>query len=321
MTSDLRFGVVGFGGMGRTHAHTLQELEGISLVAIADPGKDARQAARGLGVAVFSDHIEMFRRTQLDGVIVSSPSNTHARVIEDACSRGINVFSEKPLTTTFADALKVREAVEGSGVVFAIGLVLRHSEAYKKAKDLIARGEIGRVGLADCRYSGYMLGVYGYVFSEELGRGLLNEHTIHMIDAMEYLLGPADSVLAATDATEEHTEYNAAILMKHASGAFTTISASGVSRLGAHARVTGLKGELLVEGNQKLVLKDGDGDHELLSAGLGYRQEIENFRDAIRESGEPLAGIDEAFESARLIEALYRSAHEGSIVRLADLPD
>ena len=260
MRHDLNVGIVGFGGMGQGHARTISRTEGMTLVAVSDPSPKAQVTAKELGAEAFSSHLEMVERAGVDAVIVSSPSNTHGHVVRDCCSRSIHVFCEKPFTTTFSEALDVRDAVVGSNIVFSIGLVLRHTEIYQKAKEMIDAGKIGDVGMADCRYSGHMLGRYDYVFSLELGRGLMNEHTIHMIDIMEYMLGSVASVFTLTDADEEHTEYNAAILMTHESDAFTTISGSGVSRLPGHARITGLEGELLIESNHKLLFKDESGE-------------------------------------------------------------
>lgn len=319
--AGIKVGIVGFGGMGQGHARTLSGIGGMALAAVVDPKPEARKIAKDQGAVTFASHRQMLDRVKPEAVIVSSPSNTHGRVVRDCCSRGIHVFCEKPLTTKFSEAIRVRDAVKASKIVFSIGLVLRHSDIYRRAKELVEHGEIGDVGMADCRYCGHMLGRYEYVFSRTLGRGLINEHTIHMIDVMEYILGPVLSVFAQTDATDEHTEYNAAILMKHETGAFTTVSGSGVSRLPVYSRITGLKAELLLEGNQRLLFKDSSGERQILAADLGYRQEMEDFRNAIVKGVPPHTGIDAAFSCARLIEAIYRSAQSGRVVNPRSLSD
>jgi predicted dehydrogenase len=319
MTEDLRTCVVGFGGMARSHASNLAAMDGISLVGIADPSPAARAQGSELGYETFEDHATMLDRLHPDAAVIASPSSTHGRAIMDCCERGIHAFSEKPLTTTLSEAFQVRERVVESGITFAIGLVLRHSEMYTRAKEMVDGGEIGRVTFADCSYSGRMLGRIDYVFSRELGRGLINEHTIHMIDVMEYILGPVIEVYARTDADQEHTEYNAAITMSHEPGSFSSVIGSGMARLGTHARIIGMEGELLVEGNRTLSLIDGSGEREILSGELGYREELEDFRDAILTGSEPHTGIKEAIASALLIEAIYRSAESGRAISPGEL--
>jgi predicted dehydrogenase len=319
MSDDLDIGIVGFGGMGQGHARNIAQIQGMTLVAVSDPSPGSQKKAIEQGAKAYGNFREMIGNSSPDAVVVASPSNTHGEVVRYCCEIGLPVFTEKPFTTSLSEALEVGNLVKSSGTKFAIGLVLRHSEMYQGAKDLIEEGKIGKVGMADCRYSGHMLGRYHYVFSRELGRGLINEHTIHMIDIMEYILGPVSHVYAETDACTEHTEYNASILMTHETGAFTSISGSGVSWQPGFARITGIDGEIFVEGNRRLVLRDEEGETEILSADLGYRRELEDFRDVITTGKTPHTGIEAAISSARLIEAIYISAEKGEIIRPGDL--
>jgi predicted dehydrogenase len=319
MADDLDIGIVGFGGMGQGHARNIAQIQGMTLVAVSDPNPDSQKKAIEHGAKAYDDYREMIGASSPDGIVVASPSNTHGEVVKYCCEIGLPVFTEKPFTTSLSEALEVGNLVKSSGTKFAIGLVLRHSEMYQGAKDLIEAGRIGKGGMADCRYSGHMLGRYHYVFSRELGRGLINEHTIHMIDIMEYILGPVSQVYAETDASTEHTEYNASILMTHDTGAFTSISGSGVSWQPGFARITGIDGEIFIEGNRRLVLRHEEGETEILSADLGYRRELEDFRDAITKGKTPHTGIEAALASARLIEAIYLSAERGEIIRPGDL--
>jgi len=311
MTKSVRVGVVGLGGMGRAHVGNITKIDGFELVGAADPGPQAQAWAEGQNIKCFPNHIDLIEKMRPDALVVASPSNTHGRVVTDACEHGIHVFCEKPLTTEFSEALRVIRRVEQSGIVFSIGLVLRHTPVYVKARDLLERGEIGQVSLGDCRYGGMLLGRATYVFSKELGRGLINEHTIHMIDVMDFLLGPVESVYAAYDADKSHTEYNASVLMKNSAGSFTSICASGITHLPSYAWITGMEGEIVIEGNTRLSIRDEDGEKELQRSGLGYREELEEFRDAILGRGDVTTGIEVAESCSRLIEAVYRSAESG----------
>jgi len=319
MADELRVGIVGFGGMGQGHARNVSQVDGMELVAISDPSDQAQGKAAEFGASAYGDYRRMIEDAEPGAIIVSSPSNTHGEVVKHCCEIGLPVFCEKPLTTSLSEAVEVRDLVRSTGNKFSIGLVLRHSDVYQDARMMVGEGRIGEVGMADCRYSGHMLGRYHYVFSKELGRGLINEHTIHMIDVMEYILGPVCQVFAVTDACPEHTEYNASILMTHEGGASTAISASGVSRQPGFARITGMEGEIFIEKNRRLVVSDENGETEIVSAELGYRRELEDFRDTITDDQVPHTGIEEAFNSARLIEAIYRSAESDEIVKPDDL--
>ena len=62
-----------------------------------------------------------------------------------AFKAGKNVFSEKPLATKVEDCQEIFEAHKKSGLLFATGFVLRYSKLYRKVKDLIVSGELGKV--------------------------------------------------------------------------------------------------------------------------------------------------------------------------------
>ncbi len=305
--------------MGQGHARTVSDNPGMDLVGVADPSPKTHKLAEDFGVIAFKNYDELIEKENPQAIIVASPSNTHGEVVMKCCQVGIHVFCEKPFTTTFQESIEVRDAVKSSDIVFTIGLVLRHTETYGRAKEMVSQGLLGGIGMADCRYSGNLLGRYEYVFSKNLGRGLINEHTIHMIDAMEYILGPVESVLATTDASKMHTEYNAAMILKHRSGSFTSITASGVSTLSSHAWITGQDLEILIENNTDLLTREDGEEKKILSTNLGYDREIEDFRRSIVSGKKPLTGIDEAFASSRLIEAIYRSSENGEQVEPLEL--
>jgi predicted dehydrogenase len=107
--------------------------------------------------------------------------------------------------------------------------------------------------------------------------------------------------------------------MTHEDGAFTSISGSGVSWQPGFARITGIDGEIFIEGNRRLILRDEEGETEILSADLGYKRELEDFRDVVSKGKIPHTGIEAAISSARLIEAIYLSAERGEIIHPGDL--
>ena len=107
----VRVGVVGVGGMGAFHARTLAAMAHVQLEAIADPlVETARRLGGELGCDALSTPAELMARTDLDGVVIASPDETHADLAIAALERGLWVLCEKPLATDLADARRVIDA-------------------------------------------------------------------------------------------------------------------------------------------------------------------------------------------------------------------
>ena len=114
--AELRAGIVGAGWIAGTHAATLRDLGGVSLVASADavPGR-----------AEYRDWREMLARERLDAVLVCTPPDTHRAVVEGAAEAGVAVYLEKPVAHSMDDARAIARAVESAGVVCGVGYQYR----------------------------------------------------------------------------------------------------------------------------------------------------------------------------------------------------
>jgi myo-inositol 2-dehydrogenase / D-chiro-inositol 1-dehydrogenase len=113
---NVRVGVVGVGGMGSFHAHTLASLAHVDLVAVADPFQpNVDKLTAALGCAGLDDPMALATDTSLDAVVIASPDATHADLAIAAIDAGLWVLCEKPLATTMADAWRVVEAESAIG--------------------------------------------------------------------------------------------------------------------------------------------------------------------------------------------------------------
>jgi myo-inositol 2-dehydrogenase/D-chiro-inositol 1-dehydrogenase len=113
---SVRVGVIGVGGMGSFHAHTLAELAHVELVAVADPLRsNSERVAGALGCEALTDPMALASDATLDGVVIASPDDTHADLAITALESGLWVLCEKPLATTMDDAWRVIDAERAIG--------------------------------------------------------------------------------------------------------------------------------------------------------------------------------------------------------------
>jgi myo-inositol 2-dehydrogenase/D-chiro-inositol 1-dehydrogenase len=130
-------------------------------------------------------------------------------VVAAAVDRGLPVFCEKPLATDLEGARAMTGAVTAAGVVNQVGLVLRSSPAFLELEHQLADPRNGRVQAVVLRDDQFLpvQGMYGSTWRGDVARagaGTMLEHSIHDIDALEWLLGPITSVSARSSSFHGH---------------------------------------------------------------------------------------------------------------------
>lgn len=146
--NTVRFGIIGLGNIGLHHAASLAngEVAGASLTAVSDTRVDhARRwaAERGSATQVFEQADALMDAGVCDAVIVATPPFLHPPLAIRAFSRGLHVLIEKPAGAYAKHVREMNAAAARSGRIFGIQFPNRHGLVYRKAKELIAGGELG----------------------------------------------------------------------------------------------------------------------------------------------------------------------------------
>ncbi len=150
MRDKLRFGIVGCGVIGVTHAEAIAGLSDAELVAVADVPAAASQAerlARRYGVHVYTDLQEMLDREELDVVDVCTPSGMHG---EHACQimrSGRHTIVEKPMDISLDAISEMLRVQQEMGVKLAVISQRRFEPAARRVHALVQEGAFGRLVL------------------------------------------------------------------------------------------------------------------------------------------------------------------------------
>lgn len=136
----------GRGWARESHVPAVQRLEGLHLLAVANKGQEAAEAAAtAFGVSkAYGDAADLIRDPEIDLVTVATTLPTHYALITQALAAGKHVCSESPLGVGVAESQVLAAAQERAGVHAAIGLQARGNPAVRRARTLIASGVIGR---------------------------------------------------------------------------------------------------------------------------------------------------------------------------------
>ncbi|HEY2335288.1 MAG TPA: Gfo/Idh/MocA family oxidoreductase [Solirubrobacterales bacterium] len=142
----IRAGVIGPSGVGGLHVDALRRL-GVSVIGLAAATPEiARRDAERLGVArVFASGEELIASDEVDVVHVCTPNALHLPLARAALRAGKHLVVEKPLCIYANDAEELLQMASDAGVVHALCHTYRHYPMLRALRELIARGELGRV--------------------------------------------------------------------------------------------------------------------------------------------------------------------------------
>jgi predicted dehydrogenase len=193
MKSELRYGVIGVGSMGREHISNIKVMGGATVTAFSDPHKPSIDAALEMvpGAKVFSDHRDLLDSGLIDAVIIATPNDTHAEVLKDALATNLAVFVEKPLATTISDLKSILDWDAKRSAMTWMGLEYRFmppvTEAIARAKEGEA-GKIHQISIREHREPFYPKIDNWNRFTERTG-GTLVEKCCHYFNLMDLVLG------------------------------------------------------------------------------------------------------------------------------------
>lgn len=138
----LRAGLLGVGMMGRHHARVLRELDGVDLVAVADPAGDPHGVAGDLTVL---PDIDALIATGLDIAVVAVPTRFHEDAALQLAAAGVHTLVEKPIAASLEAGQRMVDAFESAGLVGAVGHVERFNPALQQLRRRLEAGDLGAV--------------------------------------------------------------------------------------------------------------------------------------------------------------------------------
>lgn len=204
------------------------------------------------GAAAYGDYRAMLDEIRPDIAVVNSWYGYNASITRECFERGIHVYSEKPLATSYDDLILVENAWKASGRDLGAMMNLNCCGWYKAIESAVENGEIGQVRLIHGQKS-YRMGVRpGFYANRETYGGTIPWVAIHAVDWVLRLGGPCEWVTAAHSTGENRgngdMETACAIIMKLKNGVIGTVDADFFRPDGSarhdddRLRVTGTKG-------------------------------------------------------------------------------
>ena len=146
--APIRLGIIGVANRGGDNLRELSGLAGVEIAALADVDERYLERAKKAhaGAKTFVDYREMIDAKGLDAVVVSTPDHHHAPATLRALGAGLDVYCEKPLSHTVAEARAMAELAKKNERVTQMGTQIHAGENYRRVVEHIEGGVIGSVG-------------------------------------------------------------------------------------------------------------------------------------------------------------------------------
>lgn len=205
----LALALCGCGGMGRRHILGMQKLKAaghlnFELAAVCDIFPESAQQAANLAEellgrrpTVYTDLAEL---QQIDGIILTTSPETHAKLGVDAMEMGMHVLVEKPIDLTVARGRRLTDAARRTGRTLAVAENYRRDPINRLAKALLNAGAIGRPYLAIQSSSGGGERVIITPWRHRRAKGgIIIDMGIHYADLLEYFMGDVDQIMGMND--------------------------------------------------------------------------------------------------------------------------
>ena len=311
----LNFALFGMGRMGRIHANNLFLLKGVHLKYIVEQNQQVAQEYAKKFYCSVATPTEVFNDETINSIVITTPTQSHAQIILQACSYKKNIFCEKPIASSLQQAKTIAQEVEQSGIIFLTAFNRRFDPSFQKLKTELQAGKIGKLLHLLIISRDSELPPASYVANSG---GLVLDMMIHDLDMALWILDEQVTQISAIGSNFFSEQIknlgdidSACVTLQTASGKIAQIINSRYSSYGYDQRIEafGEKGKLLV-GNQKtteLQLATNKGFHTdktklffLERYQKAYYLEMQHFYDCVHKNKQPLISAQDGLQTLEL---------------------
>lgn len=338
MKDIVKVGVIGIGRVGKLHVENLvKNVPGAQLIGIADINIDEdmkKWASKLENCNIYSNPFELINNEEIDMVVISSSTNTHVDYMIAAAKAKKDIFLEKPIDIDIERAIEGIKEVEKSGVKVQMGYVRRFDHNYRKVKDEVSSGKLGKINIIKITSKDPCQPPFEYA---KISGGLFMDMSIHDFDMARFLSGSeVDYVSAFGDARldarlEEIGDIDTAtIMLRMKNGVLCIIDNIRKSGYGYD-----LRSEVQCENGCVMCYNDKDTNSTICTdKGIvsdlpkwffkerfeeAFRDEMRSFVDDIINDRTPQVGLEDGVISMLIARAAKISFEEKRVVKISEI--
>ena len=325
----LRTAIIGLGMMGTNHARVLSNLEGVELIAVADPQGDAQKVLPQIKVLNSVDEVI---KLGVDYCVISSPTAFHEEIALQLITQGIHFLVEKPIADTYTSAVKIRDTAKSAKVIGAVGHIERFNSALQEARKRVLAGELGTIYQVATRRQGPFPSRISDV-------GVVKDLATHDIDLTSWITGKKYlqvSANAAFRSGREHEDLISvsglledSIVVSHLVNWLSPLKERKIIITGEKGTFVAdtLRADLTFYENGKIEISQSElahyrgvtqGDVHILAFEKPEPLIVEhqNFRDAVLGKPSNIVSLEEGTATVKIADAIIESYTNKSLVKL-----
>lgn len=316
--------LIGIGRWGRNHLKTLSKMVDDLYVVDAD----ANQLKIGKEFSIPPDHLSTDYRDfldRVDGVDIVTPADNHLAISSLCFEKKKDVFVEKPIAFTTAEAGEMIRQARDKGVVLQVGHIYRYHPASRTIMRLIKEGCLGSI-----QYG------YGHFMGFKRPRtdvGVTQTDAIHFFDLFNFLLGePPRAVTAVVknylhlpldDTSVSALDYRGKTVFIEA-GYLPPENRRDIAIVGDKASLycNFQKNSILLCDNRhetqggKCVAVEGESRDVSVESGEPLALELKAFLGSMEDRSRPVADGEAGYEALKVVEACYESSQKGKRIEI-----
>lgn len=313
MVDKVKVAIVGYGHLGRWHLDKALSFPEVDVVGVVDPSPQTsdKLKERGLEVKVFSDLSDVI--DLIDAAIVVAPTSLHFKLVSELVKKDKHVFCEKPMTSTYEEAMEIQGLLESRNTVFQVG----HSERFHKIWQ--DRDEFKHYLTTDCHFTLERQAAFkGRATDVDVVQDLM----IHDLDLAYYLFKESPLSLKAKGykIRTSYWDYVRAELSFPSGRTATIVSGRNYTHEVRSLSVMGSKGGLTVDLlNCKSLMAPSDStENHVLETSYEKRdhllEEQQKFFTSIIKGDPVIVDIRDGVRAVSLVSKVLESLETGQVV-------
>jgi 1,5-anhydro-D-fructose reductase (1,5-anhydro-D-mannitol-forming) len=320
----------GWHAHAKGYAKTLAAMPDVKITSVWDEKPDrGAQWAKSLNAPFEADLNKVLKRSDVDAVAITAPTNRHAEIMIAAAKAGKHIFTEKVMALTIDECNSIAEAVRAANVRFCISFPYRTRPETLYAKKAVEDGLLGELTFLRVRVA-HDGGCGGWLPEHfwdpvQCGGGAMMDLGAHPMYLARWIGGqPVRIVSAFTRMTKHEVEDNAVSVIEFENGCLGVAETSFMSTDSPFSlELSGTEGSLVVggpdEGSVRIKSKKLDKKEWTTPAPLpeALPPAIKTWVDGILKGTPITFGLEEGIQLTELMQYAYVASKEK---RQVDIP-